>query len=363
MDWMKLRPALTNIGRIIGAVMVAYAFMLVLIIASMQARVADGLAKLTPALDYSSAYSAWAEAPEVDAAITRLKLERQTIQSDWETATRRAEDVSMQLAPLSELGKKLEPWPGCAFTLEGEGASKVAAALVRVERCPRDVLPSAVREHVEEVTATGQTYRDADLKHRAARREADLANIKGAKLDTEIAEARELRKTLEPGRKGIEAMQTLEQRWMIAGGALTALPPYVNQIFLAFFSGMFGALLVTLVLIVYPNIKLSRLQERYGPRVMLGGLIALCVFVVLGGGTAVLGTASAFANGEANYLAFSAICILAGMFSDRVAAWLSERAASFFKLGGDGGGGGKGKRPPPPPASKRATKPVKPARP
>jgi hypothetical protein len=127
---------------------------------------------------------------------------------------------------------------------------------------------------------------------------------------------------------------------MIFATDLTALPPSVTQILLAFVSGMFGALLVTLILIVYPNFQLTRVQESYGPRILLGGLIALCVFVVLGGGTAVLGTASAFANGEANFLAFCAICILSGMFSDRAAAWLSERAATFFNVNNGGNGGG-----------------------
>ena len=52
--------------------------------------------------------------------------------------------------------------------------------------------------------------------------------------------------------------------------------------------------------------------------------------VVLGGGTAVLGTSGGFGDGEANFLAFCAIGILAGMFSDRVAQWLSGRADAFF---------------------------------
>jgi hypothetical protein len=104
------------------------------------------------------------------------------------------------------------------------------------------------------------------------------------------------------------------------------------QLLLAFASGLFGALLITLVLVVYPknDLTLSSGEGGYGARILLGGLISICVFVVLGGGTAVLGTSGAFAEGEANFLAFCAIGILAGMFSDRVANWLSARAETFF---------------------------------
>jgi hypothetical protein len=43
-------------------------------------------------------------------------------------------------------------------------------------------------------------------------------------------------------------------------------------------------------------------------------------------------------QGTANSMAFCAIAILAGMFSDRVAAWLSARADSFFSAGAGSGG-------------------------
>ncbi|USI75051.1 hypothetical protein [Sphingomonas morindae] len=54
------------------------------------------------------------------------------------------------------------------------------------------------------------------------------------------------------------------------------------------------------------------------------------MLVVLSGGSAVLGSASSIATGSNNYMAFCAIGILAGIFSDRVAARLSARANAFF---------------------------------
>lgn len=115
-------------------------------------------------------------------------------------------------------------------------------------------------------------------------------------------------------------------------GSLVYLSPPLLQLLLTFVSGLLGALLVTLILIVYPsNQILSEADARPVTRTFLGGLVALCVYVVLLGGTAVLGSGnSAHAAGN-NYMAFVGIGILAGMFSDRVAGWLSTRADQFFK--------------------------------
>lgn len=120
---------------------------------------------------------------------------------------------------------------------------------------------------------------------------------------------------------------TLVDRSFIGPLRLTWIPPTLMQIVMCFLSGLFGALLVTLVLIVYPNNNLTLTASAdYGNRILLGGLIAVGVLVVVGGGVAVLGSAGGPFDGNANFLAFSAIGILAGMFSDRFAGWLSDRA-------------------------------------
>jgi hypothetical protein len=103
------------------------------------------------------------------------------------------------------------------------------------------------------------------------------------------------------------------------------------QILLTFVSGLFGAVLITFVLLVYPNgtLKLAHTTETW-TRILLGGMIALCVYIVLLGGTAILGTNTGIIAAGTNYMAFCGIGILAGMFSDRVAGWLSDRADTFF---------------------------------
>jgi hypothetical protein len=116
------------------------------------------------------------------------------------------------------------------------------------------------------------------------------------------------------------------------GRILVTFPPAMFQILLMFFSGLFGAVLITFILLVYPT-KVVDISDTTGTwaRILLGGMIALCVYIVLLAGTAILGTNSELSAAGSNYLAFSGIGILAGMFSDKVAGWLSDQADAFFK--------------------------------
>jgi hypothetical protein len=120
----------------------------------------------------------------------------------------------------------------------------------------------------------------------------------------------------------------MESRWPLVG-PMVSLPPSLMAIFLAFTSGLFGALLITLVLFVYPDdprFSFSR-SKSYGGRILLGGLIALGVFVLLFSGVAVL-SGSETTGASQNLMAYAAIGILSGMFSDQAASWLSRRAHS-----------------------------------
>lgn len=108
---------------------------------------------------------------------------------------------------------------------------------------------------------------------------------------------------------------------------LTWIPPATMQIVLSFVSGLFGSLLVTLVLAVYPNNDLHFTgSDSYWNRILLGGLIAVGVFIVIGGGMAVLSSGNTAPEGNTNFLSFCAIGMLAGMFSDKFAGWLSDNA-------------------------------------
>ncbi|MGQ2929564.1 MAG: chemotaxis protein CheW, partial [Sphingopyxis sp.] len=211
--------------------------------------------------------------------------------------------------------------------------SAVRMALTRMESCANEpgVSPALRREAElvlkgkEALLAASKTW----LETRVARDDAMKAL---EEVDQYLGRADKAEEAVKALRAPFSSIAVLRDSLMLGGGLLVPLPPSLLQIILSFFSGLFGALLVTLVLAVYPNndLGITTPGGNYGERILLGGLIAVCVFVVVGGGAAVLGSTNSFADGTANYQAFSAIGVLAGMFSDRVAKWLSDRATHFY---------------------------------
>jgi len=168
------------------------------------------------------------------------------------------------------------------------------------------------------------------------RREAIVAKAAADKVKKQLDEVgASIAKATNPTADEVKAIASFRDADVLRGFFLTRwlvdFPPPVLQLLLAASAGAFGALLITLILIVYPKTTLNfSTSTGFWERIMLGGFIAVCVYIVLLGGTAVLGTAS-FDQGGANYMTFCAISVLAGMFSDRVAHWLSDRANLFFK--------------------------------
>jgi hypothetical protein len=168
------------------------------------------------------------------------------------------------------------------------------------------------------------------------RREALVASAATDKIKKQLDEVgASIAKATNPTADEAKAIASFRDADVLRGFFLTRwlvdFPPPVMQLLLAASAGAFGALLITLILLVYPKTDLKfSTSGGFWERIMLGGFIAVCVYIVLLGGTAVLGTAS-FDQGGANYMTFCAISVLAGMFSDRVAHWLSSRADLFFK--------------------------------
>lgn len=138
-------------------------------------------------------------------------------------------------------------------------------------------------------------------------------------------------------------------------GGITSWPPFALQVLLALLSGCVGALLVALVLIVYPHNKISLGRSaNFEATLALGGLVAICIYLTLGAGSSVLGAPLAGADAaKVNVSALSFICLLAGAFSDQVADWLSNRATTLF-LKQDREGSDKGGKPAPKPADRPA---------
>jgi hypothetical protein len=337
--------------RLIGAALLAYVFILVLITASLQASVSDRLAAMSEPLDYSSGNLLWQEAGASDAELRELRVNMKDtigqLRFEEELQRKLRQDWDEEIETLGNLLARLHPVPGCA-SASPTAALSVIGGLSDLRACVEQArLTPAQRAEASEILNRADSIRGLDKTYQAAGTET-------ARLERELTEMRARAVSIKKDQERFRAvrnsfaeLEAFRGGRLVGSAVLTDFPPAVVQILLAFVSGLFGALLVTLVLVVYPqsSLKLSSGGGTYGARIMLGGLISICVFVVIGGGTAVLGTAGSFAEGEANFLAFCAIGVLSGMFSDRVAHWLSERADTFFSQKDRGEVAGAAQRP------------------
>ncbi|MEA3037945.1 MAG: hypothetical protein QOE79_458, partial [Sphingomonadales bacterium] len=208
--------------------------------------------------------------------------------------------------------------------------AELVSAAVATQHCSAGPAPNPAIAPLAANVLAGQRATQKSLD--------DLAGVKRDaqdiqdRLDLLQAERNTIDKQLETAARSGDIIAVLkvfeDSRWPLVS-ELVYVPPSLTGIILASVSGLFGALLITLILFVYPNnrFKFTRTKSYYG-RILLGGLIALGVFVLMFSGVAVLAGPNASGSAQ-NLIAYGGIGILAGMFSDQAAGWLSDR--SVFK--------------------------------
>lgn len=320
----------------LGVMFVVIVFLLVVMTAVAQQEVISRIKDQQLNFGYGAALAinqdAQATLDEVKAIVKR----QVQLRSQLDNQNSKAREAELRLE---------DDWRGVRARLQELGSQKLCnitipaptdidgrdTAAEEVEDCspPSDdpganALTAAAKSDAVEFSKSARDYRSASR----------AAAVSSALLKDIQAEQAQL--VLTPEQQKVSAsfseMQVLLKGWKLVGGLLVPFPPAMLQILLSFFSGLFGAVLVTLVLLVYPrsSFDITASKETWS-RVFLGGLIALCVYIVLLGGTAVMGASNGFSGAGSNYMAFCGIGILAGMFSDRVAFWLSDRANVFFR--------------------------------
>lgn len=289
-------------------------------------------------LGYSSAYAMVRALDERGKELPELRLEEKKLarqHASHQSAFRRAKDrldtAWQAFLPVSQrisLSRRCE-----GSIVPGDDLGSRLGRWNEVKECvASNALPPALASTAKEVMGGNGNVQTAYEGLSKAYDMLTTSNEQLQSLRDRINEASAMSVDEGKARRSFAEMNVLRDYWMLGRGALVPFPPPMLQVLLAFVSGAFGALLVTLVLIVYPNTKFDMTagQETWA-RILLGGLIAVCVYIVLLGGSAVLGSSAGISAAGTNYMAFCAIGILAGMFSDRVAFWLSDKADAFFK--------------------------------
>jgi hypothetical protein len=334
-------------------------FLYLLMLAMAQEQVLSSLSRTTDFKNYSFSLGESRKGDEGEKAVAEINDKRDALRRDLEKLEADAAEARMEyerlIVRINPVLVALDASKGCDIPHK--------AALPTTGMTPREA-----EMHVKDADLAALTKcLAADTKLDPALRadyrkdllEADKISEKSIRLETaRKVKAQQLKATdasswrerqelkrLDPIRAHFRVLDALAPpAWFPLN--FTNHPPFITHVLLSFFAGTFGALLITMVFVVYP----SKLRERvsaklYYKRVFLGGLVAVTVFIVLTGGASILGTGEASQVGT-NVMSFTAIGLLAGMFSDTVADWLSARAKTMFSSDDDDDGKKDGRNDP-----------------
>lgn len=329
-------------ARTLVAIAVTYVFIVVLLVATAQQKVDDALTKEAVGYDYSVAVRYYfgreslkhvvAENSEaIKQSTAQLRAANDRLQSANRTLTAEAADLAEDLGRLTAAGCPAPPAPETPPT-----PAELVAMAVATQHCAaeRGEAVPAIPPVAADVLASQRSVQK--LLDDAAGLKRDSDDVQD-RLDLLQAERNDINKQTEAAARSGDIIAVLrvfeDSQWPLAK-QLVYVPPALTGIILASVSGLFGALLITLILFVYPDnrYKFTRSKSYFG-RILLGGLIALGVFVLMFSGVAVLAGPNASGSAQ-NLIAYGGIGILAGMFSDQAAGWLSDR--SVFKPDVDG---------------------------
>lgn len=312
----------------IGGLLIFTLFSAVLIVAMSQQKIAATVAEKTE-FTYDEAYEKYVEKDRLETdqksaegQITQLRNQLEEDRKQFAQFLGSADILRERFYSIGRAGLDRRFCPdsfASEDTKDDFGPSPESVALA-LQRCPlndaayKQLGISALQ--IEEVLQTDAKVRE----------QKTAIEIKEEKLATEQAKLESSTNDL----KDIAAInrafapQERLERFGFGLELIFELPPTILPMILTFVSGLFGSLLINLILIVYPGNKFSIYEgERFVQHVILGGLIAVAVYVVVGAGASVLAISGNTPTPN-NFLTFSAIGLFAGMFSDRAAKWLTR---------------------------------------
>ena len=323
-DWNTLAR---GVMRALFSLVIAFFFLLALLVASAQQQV---MSQLDPGTSYSVARKTVSDAEQARRDLAAEARQYGTLQAEKRALEQKSNDLDSTLyssmVSVDQLAESIAHSKLCT-RLDADGIPQGLAKWGAVYGCySDDMVPAGDKDEIQALIDPAND--PTKITDRINRLKFDLQSADLALADSD-ARIKAAQDTVAAAAKASNALQivTLLDQSFVGIFGLTHIPPALMQIMLCFLSGLFGALLITLVLLVYPNNDLSFTQTNsFWNRILLGGLIAVGVFVLIAGGVGVLGSSEAILSGQNNFLSFCAIGMLAGGFSDRFAKWLSDNA-------------------------------------
>jgi hypothetical protein len=338
-DTMKRPAAVFALRTLFGAVIV-YLFLAVLIIANAQQHVVGSLAEGIDGenLSYGQAMFRYRAAEAMRADLKQITDQQRKADAAADTERNQFVTLDNQYEPrwqeVQDLAVRLQ---GSACAFDNDSNLRPIELYRIVADCDGPALKPQLNTQVQQMQARTPVFPTLVENWRTQKQVVDTKQALVDQLSKRIAAINT--SLADPKVNDVEQAfaetRALDGSWYLLYANVESFLPFIVQLWLALVSGMFGALLVALIIMVYPkNSEGFTRTEGFYARVIVGGLISICVYLVLGSGSAVLGSGGTMDVSSTNVMAFCAIGVLAGMFSDRVAFWLSQRAGSFFGKGG-----------------------------
>jgi hypothetical protein len=350
---MSLDKNLRLLLIVVGGVTVTGMFLAFLLAAVAQQQVAASLKAIDKDISYSEADDLMSQSAAITETIAKLEkdlartnamvagLDR-TIKA--ETANAERFRTGMQAA-VSEA--TLTKW--CPAFFPKTGAMSAADVANAIGKCRTSGVDTRTLPQYAAIVGDYSAMVTAQKKAARAERNRVTAAAQAKVDEAALAEFRALDVKAKRVRPAFLAKERLKE--LVGISWIFDVPPIVMPIFLTFFSGMFGALLIHLILICYPENNYDfRRSADISQYVLLGGLIATAIYVALGAGASMLGFSDAGTYQPDNYLSFGAIGLFAGMFSNRAADWLSDQSKLIMHGPGKGGAPAPTAAPTPTPA-------------
>lgn len=344
MDWSNVIVRVLNglLGLLVTAI-----FLFLLILAIAQQQILAGIGQSSDFSNYSSSLSAARKADAIASQLDGLGEHREQLNAAYTAKERvyndlwlRYEQAVVALAPgialiqaqgtctiLDEPLRSLPPEPTEQDIMVARQEARISSFTTCVEMNP-DLLPPGARQAFLQRASQATQLSNAASRAWTEMQELQARDGRAVEREARLNAFLERNQSAQSHFRVLDIMRTLNS----LGIDFAGLPPFITHVLLAFFSGLFGALLIAMVFLVYP----SKLRERvtadlFYKRVFLGGLVGVTVFIMLAGGVSILDSEGGLQTGS-NFMSLSAISLLAGMFSDQVADWLSARAKQMFRV-------------------------------
>jgi hypothetical protein len=329
------RESLTGAARILAAAAVVLLFFSTLVAATAQQSILATLGAFggerTPG--YSEALERWRALRAADKVAagereTVQRLKREILTGGFALERGRRAEESLRVEAASVVAD-LEQTRCATSATSPMSLAELDALMTRTERCLLRNPPATA----EAAQVADARVNLAQATQAVERTRQDLAGREKelAELEAGLARAEDGADGSGPAlRAAFQDYAFVEKVAVLAW--LVSAPPFLTQLLLITVSGAFGAVLVLLIVIVYPDnqMKLTR-GEGYFARIALGAIVAIALYVILTSGVAVIQGAPALAGGT-NAMAFALVGLIAGAFANNVARWISERADTFLGL-------------------------------